>query len=208
MTEGDRLAPVIALDGGAGTGKGTVRSRLAALLDFFSLDSGVLYRALGVVCSRKGLTVLPDMIAAAHSLNLRMDGEQVILDGHNETRIVRSDEGGKLASTISAIPEIRGALLEFQLKMRRQPGLVADGRDQCYIFDTPFRYFFVCNAEVRAERRVRQFRKAGLPANYQLIFDEIRRRDDADQTRLVQPLRPHPEALIIDNSTLSINEVV
>lgn len=207
MVEQNLSVPVIAIDGGAGTGKGTARSVIAHHLGFHSLDSGVLYRALGLMCHRTNLTTIPQMVEAALALDIQVDGERVLLCGKDETATVRGDEAGKLASNIGSISEVRQALLDFQLQMRKAPGLVSDGRDQGEVFDTPFRYFFVCDAEVRARRRVVQFERMNMPAEYDLILEEIRRRDIADETRIVQPLKPHPTALVIDTSHLTIEQM-
>lgn len=203
----DVSVEVLTLDGFAGTGKGTIREELARNLNFHSLDSGVLYRALGFVCNRKGITDVKGMVDQARNLDLQMAGSSVILGGVDQTKVIRSDECGNLASIVAKVAEVRQALLGFQLGMRKPPGLVTDGRDQGFIFKTPYRYFFTASAEVRAERRVLQFKAASMPADYGKILDEIKRRDESDLTREVDPLRPHPEALCIDTTELTVSQV-
>jgi cytidylate kinase len=208
----DTSIPVITIDGLAGTGKGTARMRVAARLGFNELDSGVLYRALALVCHEKNIS--PENEAEHDScaneaigLNVEMTGEAIIIDGKDRTRDIRSPESGKRASVISKIKSVREKLHTYQLSRRKTPGLVADGRDQGYIFDTKYRFVLTARPEVRAERRVIEFAAAGHPANYEEILADIIRRDHSDMTRAVSPFVPHPEAIIIDTSDLTRDEV-
>jgi len=218
----DLSVPVIAIDGGAGVGKGATRRILAKNLGFHSLDSGVLYRALGLICHRKGILSVDsndsgtstfsvrsvaEVVSEVKGLDIRVDSDKVMLDGRDETKAIRGDMVGKLARAISPIAEVRKALVGTQLSMRRSPGLIADGRDQGLIFDTPYRYFLTCDAGVRARRRVKEFENLGLPGDFKEILKEIRERDLADETREVRPLEPHPRALTIDTSNLTADEV-
>jgi cytidylate kinase len=200
--------PVIAIDGGAGTGKGTTRSMVAKALGFHELDSGVLYRAVGLVCKLKGISDKINCGKEAANLEISIEGERIFINNEDMTSRLRSDECGKLASEMGQIPEVRAGLRQLQLNKRRPPGLVADGRDQGIIFDTPFRFFLQADPEERARRRVLQFEKMNIHADHETILAEILRRDDADKNRSIVPLIPHPEATIIDTTHLTPNEVV
>ena len=190
--------PVIAIDGFAGSGKGTARAIVAERLGFHQLDSGVLYRAVALQSHRKGLKKIKQLEAVASRLNVTFIGKRIILDGRDETRIIRSDKIGKIASVVAQIPEVRMALRRFQLGMRKPPGLVADGRDQGEIFDGSCRFFLETPAEIRAQRRVEEFKARRQKADYEKILAEIKRRDDADINRKISPLKPHPRAWFID----------
>lgn len=205
----DKTIPVITIDGGAGTGKGTQRTLIARLLGFNSLDSGVLYRAVGfkVYAGQIPLSDITSIEEIALNLNIVTKGNTVIIDNDDRTKIIRSDEiGGKYAALVAQIPEVRKALNHFQISMRKKPGLVSDGRDQGLIFDTPYRFFLETKPEKRAERRVKQFQRLELPADYNAILTEIIRRDDSDKNNPANPLRPHPNAMVIDNSNFTIKE--
>lgn len=200
--EQDLTIPVIAIDGGAGTGKGTVRRLVAQRLGFINFDSGVLYRALALKAKKIGVPHTEEavLIELAGTLNVTTEGETIFLDGVDETLTIRSDDIGKLSSVVSKIQGVRDQFHRLQLSMRRHPGLVADGRDMGYIFETPHRFFFVTAPEERARRRVKQFREMNIEADYEAILDEIQRRDYQDTTRTIRPLIPHPQAKIIDTT--------
>lgn len=205
----NKNVPVIAIDGGAGTGKGTIRQLLGVELPGWNmLDSGVLYRAVAVVCKKQRLSDVVDIVNKAKNLNVRVDGEDVFVDGVNETAYIRSDEIGKLASIISQDGNIRNALKRYQLEMRQLPGLIAEGRDMCFLFNTPYRYFLIASPKVRAVRRVRQLRDMGIFARYESVLAEILRRDQIDRERLIQPLIRHKGAVEIDTTDLEPKDVV
>lgn len=192
--------PVITIDGGAGVGKGVLRVAVASIMGWNQLDSGVLYRAAGLLCHEKNIPFsdIPSLVQQISMLDVRMDGEVIYLSGKNRTKELRSEQAGNLASDISKISEVRQVLLDFQLRCRVAPGLVAEGRDQGYVFDTPHRFFITAKVETRAHWRMLQLHKLGLPADYNAILHNMRQRDEADQTRAVSPLRPHPKAVHID----------
>lgn len=199
---------VITLDGPAGAGKGTVRHLVATKLGFHQLDSGILYRAVALEVMSQG--VLRNESAWEHiaqTLNVTVDGEKVFLDGRDVSYNIRSEDVSQTASLVSAHGPVRHRLKHFQLSRRQLPGLVADGRDQGYIFDTMHRFFLTAAPEIRATRRVKQLNEAGRPAQYEVILESIIQRDHADKTRLINPLRPHPRAQIIDTSKISAQEV-
>lgn len=201
--------PVLAIDGGAGTGKGTARGIVAEKLGFNSLDSGILYRALALFARKHGLLwESPPLIAGlVQDMKLTFEGDLVLLNGESQFNQLRSKQAGEDASRIAVHPEVRAALLDYQLAFRKPPGLVADGRDQGTVFDTPFRYFLKARPEVRAQRRVEQERQLGHEAEFAATLASIRERDRLDETRKEAPLAPHPEAMVIDTSDIPAQEV-
>jgi cytidylate kinase len=205
----DTTVPVIAIDGGAGTGTSTVRNIVAIQLSFHELDSGALYRAVGWGCRRQGISIdeVPAIVEYASTLNLSFRGLRVILNGDDCTSYIRSEEAGELAKVVAQIRGVREALMKFQLNMRRLPGLVADGRDMGEIFITPHRYFLTADLEEKARRRAKQLLAAGEEVDYEQVLEKIKARDHADETRLVSPLRRHPEAIVIDTTKLSPQKV-
>lgn len=205
----DTTIPVITIDGGAGTGKGTVRRMVAWVLKFHSFDSGVLYRAVGYKANCMNIPFSNEtaLVQIVKSLNIKTVDSRVFLDEVDTTSIIRSDDVGKLASKVAQIKSVRLALRHLQLSMRKPPGLVTDGRDQSTIFDTPLRFFLKTKAEERARRRVLQFQQMGIPANYDNILAEIIRRDESDTNNPANPLRPHPEATVLDTTNVTAKQV-
>lgn len=211
MTQ-DLTIPVIAIDGYSGTGKGTTRSIVAKKLGFHELDSGVLYRAAGVVVYEHGVsTEQPaDILPLIKNFDVKTEGLKVFIGGEDKTALIRSDDvGSKFSSAIAKHQCIRDFLLEYELSMRKLPGLVADGRDMGNIFETPYRFFIKTDPRVKAERRVKQFKEEqGRTVSFEKVLEDIIARDTADETRTVSPLKPHPKAMIIDNTNMARMEVV
>jgi CMP/dCMP kinase len=195
--------PTITIDGGAGTGKGTTRRLVAKRLGWHELDSGVIYRAIGFLVGQND--EVEYMVALARDLNIRFDGDKIWLNNHEKSAELRSDRCGMLASKVSAFQPVRDAVHELQLSFRQSPGLVADGRDQGQIFEGSCKFFLVCDARERAQRRYLEF-EGKIP--YEQILTEIKRRDQADGTRTVAPLRAHREAMIINTTPLTKEQVV
>jgi CMP/dCMP kinase len=203
----DLSVPVITIDGGNGTGKGTARRNVARELGFLEFDSGVLYRTLGVQSyERKVLHDIAALVAIASNLNVQTEGEVVIVDGVDQTKLIRSEEAGKLAAIVARVPEVRNAFHVYQLGLRKPPGLVADGRDMGFIYDTPHRFFLITDPEERAARRYKQFQRLELEADYEQILQNIVERDESDRNNPANHLRPHPEAKIINNTNLMPEE--
>jgi cytidylate kinase len=208
--------PVITVDGPGGSGKGTVTTRLASYLGWHFLDSGALYRltALSVMKRQVSLNNETALGELAADLDIRFEtnGIEVIswLDGENVSDRLRNEETGVLASKIAVIPAVRTALTGRQRRFRQPPGLVADGRDMGTVIfpDAKLKVFLTASAEIRAQRRYKQLKDKGESVNLTRLFKEIKARDLRDQSRAVAPLRPAEDAVIIDSTELSIEEVL
>jgi 3-phosphoshikimate 1-carboxyvinyltransferase len=204
--------PVITVDGPTASGKGTLASAIASALGYHLLDSGALYRATALAALERGVDADDEAALAdlARRLALRFDAEQIALEGVDVTLALRREEVGVLASRISAWPRVRDALRDLQLSFRRLPGLVADGRDMGTVIfpDAPLKVFLTASAARRAERRFAQLRSKGISANIDSLRADLERRDARDQNRSVAPLRPAEDALLLDNSALSVDDSV
>ncbi len=209
--------PVITIDGPSGAGKGTVARLVAEHFGWQLLDSGAIYRVLGVATQHHGLSIddeEPLVPVAAHldvQFTINNDGEsQVILEGEDVSNSIRTEEVGALASKVAAFPRVREALLRRQRAFRVLPGLIADGRDMGTVVfkDAPVKVFLTASAEERAQRRFTQLKDKGFDVKIGRLLDDIRLRDERDQNREVAPLVPAEDALVIDSTELSIKEVV
>jgi 3-phosphoshikimate 1-carboxyvinyltransferase len=215
-----RHIPVICVDGPSASGKGTLSAELADRLGYHLLDSGVLYRLVGLAAARAGLSIadedLKDATLAkrlgelAAGLNVRFERQRTLLDGQDVTDAVRSETAGMAASRVSTVQTVRDALLGLQHGFRRLPGLVADGRDMGTVIfpDAPLKVFLTASAEQRAERRHKQLISKGIAANIDSLLADLRARDQRDASRLHAPLKPAKDALELDNSGLDIEESV
>ncbi|HVE49357.1 MAG TPA: (d)CMP kinase [Casimicrobiaceae bacterium] len=207
-----RDVPVIAIDGPAASGKGTLAQRVAATLGFHYLESGALYRlvALKVLQEAVDPDSERDVANIATALDIAFDGDRVLLDGSDVTHALRSEAVSSAASRVAVHPAVRAALLERQRRFRRSPGLVADGRDMGSVVfpDAPLKVFVTASADVRAARRQRQLAKNGIDVNIQSLLLDIQQRDERDSKRAVAPLKAAPDALILDTTNLTIEESV
>jgi cytidylate kinase len=208
--------PVLAIDGPSGAGKGTVSRLAASRLGWNYLDSGALYRAVGVAASWADLD-LSDPAALVRctfdtAIEFREEraGLRVLVNGSDATDELRLETTGTLASAIAAIPEVRSALKERQRAFRREPGLVADGRDMGTVIfpDATAKVFLTASAEERARRRHNQLKEKGVSVTFDGLLREILSRDARDAQRTVAPLKPAEDAVLSDTTGLSIDEVV
>ena len=208
----DADIPVITIDGPTASGKGTLAATVAAHLGWHQLDSGLLYRATALAAQRQGVAAddEPGLAGVAAGLDLRFDGDRVLLAGVDVAAELRHEAVGGMASRISAWPAVRGALQALQLAFRRLPGLVADGRDMgTVIFPAaPLKVFLSASPAKRAERRHKQLISKGISASLADLRADLEARDERDKTRLIAPLMPAQDALSLDNSGLGIEQSV
>ncbi len=212
---GRSLPPVITIDGPSGTGKGTVARHLKSWLGWHLLDSGALYRLVGLSAQTAGIALDDERTLAAIARGLAVEfveqaGEtQVLLAGASVTDAIRSEECGAAASRVAAWPLVRDALLERQRAFQTPPGLVADGRDMgTVVFPTAeLKIYLTASAEERARRRHNQLIEKGMSVNLPRLLGDIVERDRRDQERAVAPLKPAPDAIIVDTTHSDIRSV-
>lgn len=210
--------PVITIDGPSGSGKGTISRHLAQELGWHFLDSGALYRLVGLGGAKHGIANSDEAKIAeyARHLDVRFEASQpddeprIFLEDQDVTNELRTETCGELASKVAAIPAVREALLARQRHFRQMPGLVADGRDMgTTVFpQANFKLFLTASAEVRAQRRYKQLKEKGNSVSLSALVHDINQRDARDRSRSVSPLVPAPDAVILDTSEMDIPQVM
>jgi 3-phosphoshikimate 1-carboxyvinyltransferase len=206
--------PVICVDGPTASGKGTLAAALAQRLGYHLLDSGSLYRITALAALQQGLALdthhEPAIATLVPTLSIRFVGEQVLLNGHDVSDAIRTEEAGMNASKVSALPQVRTALLALQHSFRQLPGLVADGRDMGTVIfpQAPLKVFLTAGAAQRAQRRHKQLISKGISATLAALRADLEARDARDSNRSVAPLTPAQDARLLDNSNLTIEQSI
>ena len=225
ITSHDNLLPVITIDGSSGVGKGTLTARLAKQLDYEILDSGALYRIVGLAANQAKCFDAPlnasELATLARSLRISFAPPQqgaqhvtVIVNQDDVSRAIRTEEVGNYASKIAVFSEVRDALLHLQQNMatpmgNAKKGLVADGRDMGTVVfpNAALKIYLIASPDARTQRRVAQLHQAGKAADYDDIFAQIVARDERDSSRSVAPAKPADDAIVIDTSQLDADTV-
>jgi cytidylate kinase len=209
---GGAPAPVIAIDGPSGSGKGTVAAAIAEHLGWRLLDSGALYRVLADAALQRGVDLddATALAALATDLEIRFSGEAVVVDGVDRTLAIRTEAVSAAASRVAAHEAVRAAMLDLQRAQRQWPGLVADGRDMGTVVfpDAALKVFLDASLEARAERRYIQLKNKGLAVSVSDLLATLEERDRRDRGRAVAPLRPADDAVLIDSTALTVDAVV
>lgn len=208
----DPLVPVVTIDGPGGSGKGTLSSLVAAKLGWHLLDSGALYRIVAVSAQSQAIDLADEntLVAMVADLQIAFIGDKVDVNGSDLSDIIRTEETGVAASQVAALPGVRDAILALQKSFQRAPGLVADGRDMGTVVfpHSKAKIFLDASAEARADRRYKQLKNKGLSVNLRDLLEQIQERDARDRGRAVAPLKPAADALIIDSTQMTIEEVL
>ena len=212
------MIPVLTIDGPSGVGKGTVANIMAHELKWNLLDSGAIYRAFALAASKRNIKIdnTDELLKLASNLDLKFESDlsnnklSIYLDNIEVSAELRTEETAELASKFAMIGPLRESLLIRQQKFKQPPGLVADGRDMgTVVFESaPFKVFLTANVEERAQRRLKQLHDNGIAGILSQTLEEVQKRDERDASRKHSPLIASKDALIIDTSNLTINEVV
>ncbi|KDN12958.1 Cytidylate kinase [Snodgrassella communis] len=212
VSQSELRMKVIAIDGPSASGKGTVAAQVAAILNRDYLDSGALYRLTALYASQQNIDWHNEheIATLAYKLPVVFSTDSILLNGMDVTAAIRTENIGMGASAIAALPAVRTALLQRQRDFLTPRGLVADGRDMASVVfpQAELKIFLTASAPIRAQRRALQLGLATDGADYQRILNEIEKRDQADRSRTVAPLKPANDAIILDTSLLSIKESV
>lgn len=210
-------APVLAIDGPGGAGKGTICQLVAKQLGWHLLDSGALYRLTALAASKHGVELdNEDSVAVlAKHLDVQFIPQDeglvnTILEGEDVSTDIRTERVGAMASKVASLPAVRQALLERQRDFAQVPGVVADGRDMGTVVfpDAPVKIYLTASAEERAKRRFLQLQEKGVESDIEVILREIQERDDRDMNREVAPLKPAVDSLVVESTNMSIEQVL
>ncbi len=205
--------PIITIDGPSGSGKGTIARKLADKLSWHYLESGAIYRVLAFASLEANIDFgnVEQLITIAKALPVEFDSKdesRILWSNQDITDVIHTEQCGNLASKIAAIPEIRAALLARQRFFCAEPGLVTDGRDMGTVVfpDAQLKIFIVAERAERAKRRYRQLKEKGINVSLESILSELAERDYRDENRLVSPLKPAQDAVLLDTTFLNIDQ--
>lgn len=208
----------IAIDGPAGAGKSTIAKEIAKMLKIIYVDTGAMYRAIGLKALRRGFDpgdaekIVPMLNDTSVSIEYRDGVQHIVLDGEDVTGFIRTQEVANAASVVSTLPAVREKLVDIQRKLARNQSTVMDGRDigTHVLPNTPYKFFVTASAQVRAERRYLEYERKGILNGRSVkdILQEILERDERDSTRAASPLRPAENAVVIDTSNMTVEEAV
>ncbi len=217
MSNSQAAVTVVTIDGPSGSGKGTIAALLARELNWRLLDSGALYRLTGLAAINHGVDLAdePALEVLAGHLDVQFvpsadsDDLSIILEGEQVGATLRTEEVGAMASKVAKLPGVRRALMQRQRDFAEAPGLVADGRDMGTVVfpDAPVKVFLTASAEERAKRRFQQLQQKGIDANFDRLLADIIARDEQDSNRKIAPLKPAEDAVMLDSTRMSIEEV-
>ena len=206
----------IGIDGPVGAGKSSVADAVAARLGILHLDTGAMYRALGLTALRRGIDVQDEqaIIDLCNSLRFTVsheaDGQHTFVDGEDLTGLIRTQEVGMAASTVSRYAEVRKAMVRLQQQLAAETDMLVDGRDICttVLPNATAKIYLTADAEERARRRFLQMKEKGEEVPFEQVLEELKKRDQQDMNRAVEPLRQAPDAVLVDTTHLSFEETV
>lgn len=206
----------VAIDGPSGAGKSTIAKFLAEKLNFLYVDTGAMYRSIGLYAARQGVAANDASAVEALLPQIKLDlayvdGEQrIFLNGEDVSRAIRTEEASKNASAVSAIPAVRAFLLEFQRSFAKQNCILMDGRDigTVVLPDADVKIFLTASAEARAQRRYKEQVERGEDVTLEAVFEAIRKRDEADSSRAAAPLKAADDAVVVDTTYLNLEESI
>ena len=206
----------VGIDGPVGAGKSTVADAVAAKLGILHLDTGAMYRALGLTALRRNMDVQDEqaIVALCNSLNFAVthetDGQHTFVEGEDVTGLIRTQEVGMAASTVSRYAEVRKAMVRLQQKLASETDMLLDGRDICttVLPDATAKIYLTASAEERARRRFLELEKKGSTEPFEQVLEEVKARDEQDMNRPVEPLRQAEDAVLVDSTNMGFDEVV
>ena len=206
----------IGIDGPVGAGKSSVADEVAARLGILHLDTGAMYRALGLTALRRGTDVQdePAVVRLCRALNISVthqeDGQHTFVDGDDVTGLIRTPEVSMAASTVSRYAEVRKEMVRIQQRLAAETDMVLDGRDICttVLPNATAKIYLTASPEERARRRYLEMQEKGMKDTYEQVLEDLKKRDEQDMNRPVEPLRQAPDAVLVDSTELDVNGTV